>query len=345
MGSGTLRLSHSQIKTWRRCRLKWYFRYVLGLQPKQTIDKIEMGNYGHRLLEAFYKGEDWRKASEEYWKEQTQNMFEEEIDAYEKIRHDIEIIMARYVDHYKHQLEEWDVLGVEQPFEVRIPTHTGRSSQTTLCGIFDLVIQEKRNGNIWLVDHKITSRDVDKTEEDLILDPQVNYYLWALNQLVETKGDEELPVQGVIYNMVRSKVPSKPRLLKDGKAVSKAKNIDTDVETYLATLQEYGLNPKDYVDILDYIKENGRPFFAQLKVHRTKPELDAIEKELYDISKDIRHGEIFRHEHRDCSWDCKQFRELCIMDFKGLDTEDYINLNYDIREGYDEDEEKDEGIA
>jgi len=51
-------VSYTQLKSWKRCRQKWHYRYVRGLVPKERVKKIDLGNYGHALLEAYYKGED-----------------------------------------------------------------------------------------------------------------------------------------------------------------------------------------------------------------------------------------------------------------------------------------------
>jgi hypothetical protein len=296
----------------------------MGLSPKEFIEKLELGSYGHELLEAWYNGKDWRKASEEYWKEKTKNMFEEEMYQFEEVRADAELIMERYVARYAEQRSRWDIIGVEQEFEVIIPTHKGYPSQSRLYGIFDMVIQDELD-NIWLVDHKITSRDIEKTDNDLVQDQQVNYYIWALNKMMD--GGK---VSGIIYNMLRSKTPTVPRVLKSGKSLSRAKNIDTDYETYRQAIIDNGFDVADYSEMLTHVKENTKPFFTQLNSYRNEHELKVIEKELYDVSKDIRQGRIFRNQTSNCSWDCP-YRELCVMDMKGADAESYIELNFEER--------------
>jgi len=62
-------------------------------------------------------------------------------------------------------------------------------------------------------------------------------------------------VSGIIFNLVRAKLPTVPQVLKSG-GLSKAKSIDTDVDTYLQAIKDNRLNPNDYVDILNHLKEN-----------------------------------------------------------------------------------------
>ena len=319
-------VSYTQLKTWKRCRQKWYYRYVRGLVPKERVKKIELGNYGHALLEAYYKGEDLQQASEKYWHEQTKDMFQEEMIEYQEVRDQAEQLVERYIKHYQEKGEEFKVLAVEEHFQVTIPTTTGRKSMTDLQGVFDLVVEDD-TGELWLVDHKFTSIDLDKYEENLVLDEQANYYLWALAELL---GDYRA-VSGIIFNLIRTKLPTVPQVLKSGR-LSKAKNIDTDVDTYLKAIKDNRLNPNDYVDILNYLKENSRPFFKRCRVYRTPEELEYVKNELYEVSKDMKNCSIYRNATRDCSWDCP-YRELCIMESKGIQDDFYIENNFDICEG------------
>ena len=100
-------LSYTQIKAWKRCRQKWHYRYVRGLVPKERIKEIELGNYGHALLEAHYRGEDLSEASNKYWLEQTKNMFQEEMLEFEEVRQQAEQLVERYIKHYG-RYRDWE---------------------------------------------------------------------------------------------------------------------------------------------------------------------------------------------------------------------------------------------
>lgn len=282
---GELMLSYSQIRTWKECRQKWYYKYVEGLKPTGRIKKVEIGKYGHHLLESFYKGKNLEEASQEYWDEQTKDMLQEEYEEFEEVRELAESITERYLDYYDVE-NEWEIIAVEEKFKVNIPTHRGYKSQNYLRGIIDLVVRDS-SGEIWLVDHKYTSIDLLKYEDNLVLDEQSNYYLWALSQLLESKG-----VAGIIFNLLRTKEPTVPRVLKAG-GLSKAKNIDTTYDVYLQAILDNELEPEDYTDILEDIKDKDRLFFKRHKVYRTSEEIDHIGEELYNMTKDMRNGVIY----------------------------------------------------
>ncbi|MDI6840471.1 MAG: PD-(D/E)XK nuclease family protein [bacterium] len=318
-------LSYTQIKTWKRCRQKWFYRYVRGLVPKERVKKIELGNYGHALLEAHYRGEDLSEVSNKYWLEQTENMFQEEMLEFEEVRQQAEQLVGCYIKHYGKE-EPWKIYAVEEHFTTNIPTPKGNKSQSALQGVLDLVVEDGTN-EIWLVDHKFTSIDLDKYEENLVLDEQANYYLWALAEMLNNHS----AVAGIIFNLVRTKLPTVPQLLKKG-GLSKAKNIDTDVETYLQAIKDNKLNPKDYADFLTHVRDNEKPFFKRHYVHRTPEEIAEVGAELYEISRDMRGCRVFRNATKDCSWDCP-YRELCIMEYKGVKDDFYIDANFTKNEG------------
>lgn len=314
------KISYSQIKTWKRCRQKWYYGYVRNLLPKGRIYKIELGKYGHALLEAYYKGEDLKEASQVYWDEQTKDMFEEEMVEFEDTRFQAEVLSERYINHYEDIDRHMEILSAEGKFSTPI------NGGVHLRGIIDLVMQDD-TGELWLVDHKFTSIDLIKYEDGLVLDEQANYYLWALAEML----GEDKPVAGIMFNLVKSKLPSVPKLLKSG-GLSKAQSIDTDTATYLKAIEDNGLNPHDYDDILRSIEEKDRPFFKRHYVQRTAQELRNIGTELDRISKDMVDCRIYRNATKDCSWDCP-YRELCIMEYKGITDEFYIENNFNIKEG------------
>lgn len=321
MKSNKVVLSYSQVKTWKRCRRKWWYGYVKGLRPKGKVRKIELGNYGHHLLEAHYKGEDLQEASQKYWDKVTADMFEEEMDMFTGVRSDAEQLVQRYLDHYGDN--RWNVLAIEQDFEVNIRTGRGNSSRSHFKGVLDLVVEEE-TGGIFLVDHKFTTISFDKFEDSLVLDEQANSYLWALERILG------VPVMGIVFNLIRTKLPTVPNLLKNG-TLSKAKNMDTDPQTYLAEIHRLGLNPNDYQDILEHLTETVNPFFKQVKTYRTPPEVTQVGHELYRTSLDMRAGEVYRNATKDCGWDCPYYG-LCIIDAKQADSDFYIRTNFNIDE-------------
>lgn len=336
---GFKRVSYTKIRDWKRCRNMYKYKHDWKLTPKAAQMRPESGTYMHELLRAHYKNENWVKASEAHWRAKTKGMLMEERNQYADMRHEVEVIFQRYLDEYKERDKEWNIWAVEEPFGVFIPANSGRNSQTKLYGILDLVAEEKRTGTVWLWDHKYTSRDFDSFESSLELDEQANYYLWGMQQLLRLENINS-PIAGIMFNLIRAKVPTQPKLLaprtkadKDAgrsPGISQAKDIDTTAELYMKAILDNGFDPKDYEEVLSHLAVRDKPFFKRLPIVRTEHNLTLIGKELYQTSLDMRSNNCMRNSTKDCSWDCP-FHELCIMEFKGADYKFYADVHFDRR--------------
>ncbi len=317
-------VSYTKLKTFKTCPKKYEYKYVLGLTPKERVQKIELGKYCHELLDALGHDEPVAYASEAYWLEQTQNMFLEELAEFEEIRNAAEAIISKYQTYYAN--DTWEILEAEKCYKLLI-----QEANAVLKFIPDVVVRDQ-NGIKWLVDHKITSVDFTRWEDSLVLDEQANIYLWAYNQL-----HPEDPASGIIFNLIRSKLPAVPNLLKKG-GLSKAKNIDTDVETYLQAIKDNDLDPEEYTDILEHIQEYAKPFFKRVMTYRTPDELEQIGLELVAAIQHMKQAQapFYRNAGQHCQWGCS-YRELCIMDVKNCDSTQYVEFAFDRREDMEND--------
>lgn len=99
---------------------------------------------------------------------------------------------------------------------------------------------------------------LDDIEERYALDQGGPMLLWCLQQ---RPADDTPDYQGVIYLTIRRKEPSRPHILQSGK-VSSSKAIDTTPEVFAATVRANDQDPADYADVLDHLRENGKPFVS-----------------------------------------------------------------------------------
>ena len=138
-----------------------------------------------------------------------------------------------------------------------------RRRRWSFGGGVDVLVRDKRDGQVWAMEHKTTSdKDLNQYLRKLHFDPQTRGYAWALaDPIPGVSGVEPVQVAGVIYNALRKKVPAIPHLLKNKKGLSKASNIDTTRDVYLKAIIDNGFDPDDYVEILDKISRN--QFFAR----------------------------------------------------------------------------------
>ena len=204
--------SHSALKLFQRCQLRWKYRYIDRLEPKDRPKYFERGSDLHALLEAYYDptadfGKEFRTASEE------------DTD-----------VLTRYAARWDD--EDWKVLSVEEEFHLEIGEHK-------LVFIPDLIVQI--GDDVWVVDHKTTANIPDEWDEYNMTDFQHLLYIAGVQLLYPN-------VRGFLFNYIRTKAPTQPKLIKDGTRISGVRSIDTDYDTLKAFADKTGTLDQDTQD-------------------------------------------------------------------------------------------------
>lgn len=186
-------VSFSELKAWRTCRQMYHYKYRENLEPRLKPPSLKRGAWMHSLLEAYYKGEDWRKTHRDLVK-QFNELLEEEKEYYGDLPGECEYLMSLYEETYTYHDKP---ILVEHEFE-KFPISP--SSKVLLKGRIDLVIEDPQRG-IWLVEHKTASRIPN--EDERLVNPQVALYIPVVERILGTK------VQGVLWNYIRTKIPKR----------------------------------------------------------------------------------------------------------------------------------------
>jgi len=179
---------------------------------------LKRGTWVHELLEAHGNGEDWKPIHARH-SAKFNELFDEEKDYYGDMPSEIEAIMRSYMWHYKN--DPWEYVANEFTLEAEFP------DGTLYRGKVDSLIENEHG--LWLVDNK-----THRTLPDLsfrMRDSQSALYLWAARE-------NGLPVRGFIWNYIRWKAPSVPKLLTKNDRISDAA-CDTDYPTFVRALKEY----------------------------------------------------------------------------------------------------------
>ena len=298
--------TNSMLSSFIRCPKQAEYKYVMRLKPKMLGKPLSRGKWVHELLEVHGNGGDWkehhRKLSAKF-----EDLFDEEKDFYGDMPREIARVMMSYFWHYKN--DPWKVLESELTLECELPDGT-----LFRCRI-DWLIENQ--WGIWLVDHK-----THKTLPDLtyrMLDTQSPRYVYAALA-------NDIPVKGFIWNYIRWKAPSVPKLLQDGSRLSRAKT-ETDYPTFVKALRRYELDPEDYRPQLDWLKScryvPGEPqnssFFQRVVMEKQDDLLARVEKATlksvermheYDFSDS---DAVERDVETSCKYRCS-FTELCAME-------------------------------
>lgn len=331
-GEDLIRVSPSGLRDFAFCERLYLYTRVMNLQPKTLVGPLERGTLFHACLAALYAGEDWKGPLREY-KAKFDELGEEVKVVLGDIPGETFRTMRSYVYRYRELDSEWvlvcDPEGkpiIERKFSARIP-----GTPVVIRGRIDAVFEHKPTETIWVWDHKSTKSATAPMSEVKFGDIQgIIYSLMVKSLIFHNKRD----VDGVLFNYLRSKPPAVPVLLKSGKALSRAKSIDTDPYTFLLACKKYGFDPKDYKKEIRRLK--GRPFFSRIKV----PASDRLTKTiLYEIATRamrIKDTTYFTRtlQERFCN-DCKM-NPLCMAELFDQDINSVIAALYEQRGDFDE---------
>jgi hypothetical protein len=324
-------VTHSMLKTMRRCPKQAQFKYVERLKPRLLGQPLKRGTWMHSLLEVHHGGGNWRTKHAQL-SAKFNELFDEERDHYGDMPTEIGRVMRSYVWHYKN--DPWKVHQVE--FTVEAPLPDG----TIYRGKVDALIENEFG--LWLVDHKTHKTLPDSTFR--LLDAQSALYLWAANEM-------GLKVQGFIWNYVRWKAPSIPELVyKDSphpRLTHRA--LDTDYPTYVQAIQRYKKEYPGYKvsakerDLAEYLQslqykygEPQRSGFFRRDVLEKRPELlnkvlienyhTALRMANYDFTQN---DAVERVVERGCTFSCS-YTDLCAADLLGGNVDLIRRQNYKV---------------
>jgi RecB family exonuclease len=318
-----MRVSHSRVKTWRRCPNQYRYKYVMGLKPRERKTQLERGSWLHELLMVHYDGEDWRLRHRAL-KKQFMNLFEEEREQLGDLPTECFRIMKSYERTYKFDDEGHHTIDSEMNEVVTLP------NGLEVVVVIDLITEDRRGG-LWIWDHKTRKSFVDR--DILLLDPQLTLYYDAL----ELMGYKNL--RGCIANELSTVAPSIPALTYNGTKLSKRKNIATDTYTYMSEIRKHGFNPADYADILHIIGVNQKDrFFRRTAIPKDPPMLKSVRQDVLHAAREIRLAEnknrFPRTVDNSCKWSC-DFRDICIAELHGGDIRSMVKMNFKEKEPHD----------
>lgn len=221
--------SYSKTDTYAKCPKLYEYKYIRNLQAKRKNSNLFRGITAHDILRDWYllqrehggitvtPDEFVARWITNYWTDATNlPIFEDELFDHRKEVEQVATYVRRFLELGK--FDDWTILHVEEEFTIEIDGH-----KVTFTP--DLVAMDP-DGNVWIIDHKTSGKHIDRDALDIR--PQALFYYIGVSQFYEN-------VAGFIFNYIRKKVPTTPRLNKTGKkAVTDLNRIDTDYETLRA---------------------------------------------------------------------------------------------------------------
>lgn len=318
-------ISYSEISTYLRCKLKWYWKYIEKLERKIKPVNLFIGDGIHKAIQAYYEQ---KVAPADYFQQWAINQlqeYENELglweDEKEKFMEDLDKAtkmlevypkQAQYLDDFK-----WEKGEVE--FVVPLKAKEKQSQTKVKCRIDGLISNDKGH---WIIETKTTN---NPNAPNLLRDLQTMIYFWGAIKVME--------VQGVLYNLIYKWCPKPPTILKNN-TISKSINTirNTTYELYLKTIQDTGLDPKDYENELMQLKQKDNTIIYREYIYaKSVKELTVLESILWQIARSIRRSyrykEFYPSISKNCEWDC-DMKDLCQQYLIGGDIEFIKNLYY-----------------
>lgn len=197
-------ISYSELDTYRQCPLKHTWAYKeRWRRPTDPNGALAKGSLWHLVLETHYnviKTHD--RVSEQ---SQTAALLEASIavqpllvDERNGAQTDTQILVQWMYDGYVALWgadPDWDIIGVEESFQIPLLTPAGEPTPYELKGKIDVVVRDRVTGHLWVVDHKSGANL--PSQMDLEIDDQFGLYSWAMRQ-------QGRPVLGAIHNASRT---------------------------------------------------------------------------------------------------------------------------------------------
>jgi len=240
------------------CPQKWLLRYGLGLRPAGRIRVFDLGSLVHYGLEAYFDPAT----------QGTEQPLERGLAAIDRYHTEM-VLQAResanltglgvsgYVDPIVldglaedwanarrllqgyhaawAEVDKWRVESVEGTYTAPITSDGKRLNGIEFAGKVDMVVFH--NNRYFIVEHKTTAVPVNDWYEKNRRNPQVRSYAWLLRQ-------NDIPVSGVIYDVIQSKPPKTadelPRL-KDGSRLAKTAGLPwTTAKSFMEAISSTG---------------------------------------------------------------------------------------------------------
>lgn len=319
-------VSFSRVKLWRRCHYAHHLKYNERLARKRRAVPLLRGEILGQMLDARAFPKLTKKTPERILKKYTKEyaqLWTEEKEKYGDVPGDISKLFDGYCRKYATESLEY------LAFEEFIALDLVRDIR--FIGYIDKRVKDS-NGRMFLMDHK--SHRVIPNDDQRFTDLQKVFYVWAFNDTNATKQ-----ATGFIWDYIRTKAPTVPEVLKDGKRLSMAKNIDTDYWTYLAEIKRNKFDVKPYLEFLAELKKKPDNRYIRVTIpNPAKKLIDNVVSDLKSTAIEIHTSKARdRNMTRMCPSDC-DFYNLCRAEVSGLDA-DYVRKNeYEVKEPNDREE-------
>lgn len=174
--------SYSQLSSFDECKYGFYLQRIEGLEEPASNAFAERGTLIHDLLDQWAK----KKLTKADMLTEYERRYSDEVvtawprmlasKGYAKKAYEMGIEFLENFDEF----EGYNVLSAEESFKIDLPLTTGETRP--FAGIVDMVLEEKKSGDLIICDHKSKSLQAFKREEDKMYRQQLLYATYVNEQ-------------------------------------------------------------------------------------------------------------------------------------------------------------------
>ncbi len=318
-----IKASQSRIKDWRKCRRLHFYRWVLKIAPKRIKRPFMFGGIVHKMLDAQANGED-PFAVLNTISFDNQKLFAAERELYGEIVDDLGVIMREYFAFYpERDLRLEAISGQYSEHEFKIDL----GEDILFTGAID-AIGRTPAGRRWLIDTKTFGKRLPDPQ-DRWINVQSTVYTRAMEILGFGKVD------GTCWNYIKSKPPTKPQLLKSGRAFSTNKKIITLPQMVRNACKEHGFSVRSHDKLMAQAEASRGEYFQRYFTPLNKTVRASIFSGFVDSARDIRDNQLRDSSMslgRECKW-C-DYASICKAELTGADKDFIIEREYAPRKSH-----------
>lgn len=173
-------VSHSEVESYLRCERQHFYGYGVEIQRDTESDSLNRGTLGHAALEAFFNvwlnngpikpGDLMDQAQAAALAVVNAQLVKQPIVA-------AEVFECLSWFFSANQFEGWEVLGVEQVFQMVVKEDGQR---LVMPFVIDLIARD-RYGDLWVIDHKFMYDFISDRDAELM--PQLPKYVAGMRVL------------------------------------------------------------------------------------------------------------------------------------------------------------------
>lgn len=349
------------------CRRKWDYSSMLrqGRQPSFPPEPLLLGQGVHEALDYGYQesagtnepmGFDFLAARNrfDYWLKlreariikYTGPLWPQEIELLAGVR-ELGLAMLKHYSLWSPSRDfRYTLLGTEMTFKMPIPSLLSPvdghySPALNYAGRFDGVVRNLYNGRHYVLEFK-TTKSISRMS-GVFRGMQPTAYIWAASEVYKT------PITGVLYRILRKKIPSDPVPLQAAGKFSKAKRQNTSWEWFKYWIEAWAKYHKVTTErvlalnkgVKAMLQEKGNEFFKEQVITRGDGQIQECLRALAYEGAQMANPDtpVYPLSGMHCGW-CA-FKEPCDLMSLGMPYSALLDAEYAPR-GYWEKEDESE---